>query len=333
MTPRPSRVAALLFVTLLAACTSGGSGATPVPTGPPASDAAGVCPATPAPDQASIPEWSAASQEPKLFPVIITSSGAIACGQTRFQFSFLTADNAPAAAPDRTVTVAFYDLGADPSTPVATGTGTFIWGIEDVRGVYVVDVDFPTSGLWGAEFLTEAPGSTAETVRVQFDVQSEPTVVSVGDQAPASDTPTLADVDGDPSRISTDEDPVPAFYETSVADAVAAGRPFVLVFATPKFCASAQCGPTLDRVKPIAAANPGLTVINVEPYELQEVDGQLQPVTKGDPPQLVTVPATDDWRLLSEPWIFVVGSDGIVTASLEGVVSTAELEAAIAAVR
>ena len=31
----------------------------------------------------------------------------------------------------------------------------------------------------------------------------------------------------------------------------------MLVFATPKFCTSAQCGPTLDRIKPIAAAHPG----------------------------------------------------------------------------
>jgi hypothetical protein len=332
MTPRPSRVAALLLVMLLAACTSGGSGATPVPTGPPASDAAGTCPATPAPDQASIPQWSAASQHPTLFPYPITSSGAIACGPTRFQFSFLTADTMPVAAPDRTATVAFYDLGADPSTPVMSAEGTFIWGIEDVTGVYVVDVDFPSSGLWGAEFTTEAPGSPAETIRMQFDVQSEPVVVSVGDPAPPSDTPTLADVGGDVTKISTDDDPVDAFYQTSVADAVAAGKPFLLVFATPKFCASAQCGPTLDRVKPIAAAHPGLTVINVEPYELNEVDGQLQPVTQGDPPRLVNVPATEEWRLLSEPWIFAVGSGGIVTASLEGIASSEEIEAAVATI-
>ena len=100
----------------------------------------------------------------------------------------------------------------------------------------------------------------------------------VGDAAPASDTPTLADVDGDVSKISTDAKPDPAFYETSVADALAAHKPFVLVFATPKFCTSAQCGPTLDEIKPVAAAHPDVTFINVEPYQLEDVDGQLQPV-------------------------------------------------------
>jgi hypothetical protein len=117
-----------------------------------------------------------------------------------------------------------------------------------------------------------------------------------------------------------------------VAEAVAAGRPFVLAFATPKFCASTQCGPTLDRLKPIAAAHPDLTVINVEPYQLTSTDGQLQPVLTGDPPQLATAPATDAWGLAAEPWVFVVDGNGIVTASFMLIFSDEELEAAIAAV-
>ena len=165
-----------------------------------------------------------------------------------------------------------------------------------------------------------------------FDSRPERSVVSVGDPAPASDTPTLDDVGGDVSRISTDSDPVPAFYEVSVADALAAKEPFVLVFATPKFCATAQCGPTLDRIKPIAAANPDLTFINVEPYQLQEVDGQLQPVLSGDPPALTAAPWTDEWKLPSEPWIFVVDQDGIVRGSFMLIAGDAELEAAIAEV-
>ena len=49
----------------------------------------------------------------------------------------------------------------------------------------------------------------------------------------------------------------------------------MLVFATPKFCTSAQCGPTLDKIKPFAAQYPGVTFINVEPYKLKLVDGVL----------------------------------------------------------
>ena len=91
------------------------------------------------------------------------------------------------------------------------------------------------------------------------------------------------------------------FYKTSVADAVAAKHPFVLVFATPAFCQSAQCGPTLDHVKNVVAKYPDLTVINVEPYRLQEQNGSLQPVTQGNPPQLVPCSRCSTGGSRSEP--------------------------------
>ena len=47
---------------------------------------------------------------------------------------------------------------------------------------------------------------------------------------------------------------------------------------------------------------------------------------------LQAAPTTEEWGLLSEPWIFVVDGDGIVTGSFEGVVGEAELERALAEV-
>ncbi len=47
---------------------------------------------------------------------------------------------------------------------------------------------------------------------------------------------------------------------------------------------------------------------------------------------ILLVQAARDWKLLSEPWIFVVDGDGIVTSSLMLIFDDAELEAAIAAV-
>ena len=145
----------------------------------------------------------------------------------------------------------------------------------------------------------------------------------------------IVHVDGDLARISTDAAPDPAFYEVSVRDALAAHDPFVLVFATPKFCASAQCGPTLERVKAVAAGVPDVTFINVEPYVMEFVDGSLRPKldTSVDPPVLIPAQPTVDWGLLSEPWVFVVDGDGIVTASFEGVIADSELVAAIEEVR
>ena len=127
-------------------------------------------------------------------------------------------------------------------------------------------------------------------------------------------TPTLADVGGDVSKVSSDPKPVPAFYQTSEDAALAVHKPFVLIFATPKFCQSATCGPTLDKLKPVAAAHPEMTFINVEPYKLDSSTGSLQPVLDANN-QLIPVAATDAFKLSSEPYVFVVGADGKVSSS------------------
>jgi hypothetical protein len=245
-------------------------------------------------------------------------------------FSLLDQQNRPAASPDRPVTVGFYDLARDPSKPVATAPATFIWAIENQRGVYAVDADLPEAGIWGLEF-TSPDSAPSPVLRVATDVQPSSPVVKVGEPAPSIKSPTLADVGGDVSKISTDTSPDKAFYETSIADALAAHKPFILVFATPKFCVSQQCGPTLDKLKPFAAANPAVTFINVEPYMLQSVDGQLQPVldAKG---QLQATDVTKAFGLYTEPWIFAVDKDGIVRDSFELIASDQEIQDAIATI-
>jgi hypothetical protein len=260
-----------------------------------------------------------------VLPLII--SREIVVGPNRIVFSFLDAKGTtPVASPDRTASVQFRGpAGETAASPAAT----FIWAIEGVSGVYVTTADFPVAGAWTALFLTSAPGAPEESIPFSFDVKEDAKVVMPGEAAPSVDTPTLADVGGDVSKISTDETPVEAFYETSVADALAAHEPFVLAFATPKFCQTKTCGPTLEKVKEIAAAHSDVTFINVEPYQLELVDGQLQPVLS-ESSQLQTVPATDAYGLQTEPFVFVVGSDGIVEASFELIFTPAEIEAALA---
>jgi hypothetical protein len=320
---------ALLLMTAACSAAPGGASSTaPSPSGS-ASAAAGDCPVTPAPT--GTPEgWDVSSQRPSLFPQVINPPGSVTCDTTRLMFSFLDDQNVPAAKPDLAVVVKAFDLGADPATPVTEGPATFIWAQEPDVGVYVIDIDLPTAGSYGVEFTTTPAGGSPEVIRTLLDVQQSTDVVSIGDKAPASDTPTLDAVGGDVKKISTDPDPVPAFYTTSIAEAVAAKKPFVVAFATPKFCVSQQCGPTLDRIKPIAERHPGVTFINVEPYQLEDVDGQLQPVLTND--QLTPAAVTDEWHLPTEPWVFVVDRDGVVTASYMLIFSDQELEAAISAV-
>jgi hypothetical protein len=329
--PGTARAAALLVTVALTIAACGGAASPSPPPGATGTLDPGACAAAPAPPE-SQEGWTTAPSTPSVFPVIVSSSGSLTCGENRLLFTALDDENRPVGSPDRTMSVTLYNLGRDGATPTQTAEGTFVWGIEDERGFYVASVTFPEAGRWGAEFETALGDSVPERIRVTFDVATSSPVVRVGEPAPASDTPTAASVGGDLAKLSTDDDPDPAFYEVSVKDAVAAGEPFVLVFATPKFCASAQCGPTLDVVKPLATEVVGVHFINVEPYQLAFADGGLQPVLDASG-NLQTTASVDDWGILSEPWIFVVDAEGIVRASFEGVVATEELRAAIEAVR
>ena len=303
MTPRPRFAAALAAVLVaVVAC------AAPAPT----------------PSNASAPTASGTSK-PSVLPVLVSSE--LSVGPNRYLFSFVDATtNTPVAAPDRTASVQFTGPAnqAIPATPA-----TFIWAIENVSGIYVTNVDFPAAGDWIAQFATAGAGKPEERIDFQFQVAAKKNVISPGDKAPSVATPTLASVGGDVSKISSDAKPDKAFYETSVADALAAHKPFVLIFATPKFCQTSTCGPTLDKVKPIAAAHPNLTFINVEPYVLADDQGQLQPVLDATG-NLQAVPATIAYGLVSEPYVFVVGGDGIVKASFELIFTPDEIDKALA---
>ena len=267
-------------------------------------------------------------------PLLINQQ--LAVGPNRFLFTLYDATDQTriVAAADVTTSLAFYDLAKDPAAVAATAPGTFIKVAPppDPRGLYHAAVTFPEAGDWGVQITVQQPGQAVSISRVQFTVLPAATTPAIGAAAPASPTPT-ATTAAAIAAISTDTSPDPAFYRTSVAGALAAHKPFVVVFATPQFCQSQICGPTLDTVK--AAAVPfeaKVDFIHVEPYVLQPASGGgLQPVlsTAG---QLQLVPAAVQWGLPDEPWIFVVDASGKVTAKFEGAVGADELTQAIQAV-
>ena len=327
----PIRSAGLVAASLLlAACSSGGQPST-APTATAVPSGAAGCPTAPAPS--GVPDgWGLPTSPPQVVPVLIAQPGELICGPNRVLFSFVDASGRPLGSPDRSASLAVYDLARDPAAPVATADGTFVWAIEDQRGVYVANVTFPEAGEYGAEFRTSDAGGQPQTIRMTFDVQPTNGVAKVGQPAPASKTPTLADVGGDPTKVSTDTSPDPALYQTSVDQALSAHKPFLLVFATPKFCTSGQCGPTLDRIKPYVAKYPSVTFINVEPYKLKLEGGSLTADLDAQG-QLQPTDATIQWGLLSEPWAFVVDRSGIIRGSFELIFSDAELTAALEAVK
>jgi hypothetical protein len=281
----------------------------------------------------STPGSSAASPSavggtgPTRIPILVDQEDPV--GNTRFLFVMTDASNNSIGSPDLAVSVAFYDLAKSATTPTATYASTFIWAIPGTKGVYVVNATFGEAGNWAAEFTSTTNGLT-ETTRVEFPVSATSSTPQIGAKAPDTPTPTLADVGGDVHRLSTDQAPDPDFYRVSVHDALARHEPFVLVFATPAFCQSRQCGPTLDAIKALSKDEPGIAFINVEPYEMTFANGSLQPVLDAAG-NLQATDVTDRWGLLTEPWIFVVDKAGIVRGTFSLIVGADELKTAIAA--
>jgi hypothetical protein len=263
--------------------------------------------------------------------VIANSPGELAVGHSRFLLALADPSTlAPVAAPDLKASLAFYDLARDPATPAATVPGIYLEAAPG-RGLYRAAVDFDAAGEWGVQISVSGGEAPPRSVRLQFTVADKSQTPAIGDPAPPSDTPTASTLDAI-RHISTDPDPDPDFYRLSVAQALATHRPFALVIATPQFCQTQLCGPTLDRVKALAGPfKAKIAFMHVEPYVLKW-DGQgLQPVTDASGNfQLVTYLA--GWHLPSEPWVFVVDGDGKLAAKFEGTFGDDELTAALRSV-
>jgi hypothetical protein len=303
--PRFPLAALVAAVVLVAAC---GSNVTPSSSG----SASGRSPAT-----------SGGSGALDVLPTIVSSELGVGPNRVLVSLTDPTGSK-PVGSPDRKVAVGFRGPNGE---SVAAQPTTFIWAIEGFSGVYILDATFASAGHWTADFITSARGSPEKTIPFAFDVQPKTQVLGPGDPAPSVVTPTIASA-GDVSKVSTDTAPVPRFYETSESDALAAKKPFVLIFATPKFCKSSTCGPTLDKLKPVAAAHPEMTFINVEPYLLKDDQGQLQPDLDAAG-NFQSTPATLAFHLQSEPFVFVVGADGTIRSTFELVFAPDEIEAAI----
>ncbi len=219
--------------------------------------------------------------------------------------------NAYLGGPEVPVTVRFSALDADITEDVP---GEWLTTDASSLGLYVAPVAFAEAGLWEVTVLA----GDQEVGGALIEVVDESVVPNVGDPAPATVTPT-GETAEEIAAISTDPEPEAGFYDLSIDEAVANGRPTVIAFATPAFCRTALCGPTIESVKTATAGRDGLDVVHVEPFDLELApQGILEPL-----------PVMLDWNLLTEPWVFVVDADGLITASFEGIIGQGELERAL----
>ena len=210
------------------------------------------------------------------------------------------------APPTTTTQAALEPIGIPGKSESATG---------GVTRIYVARFTLSKPGKY--TLVAEPDGAKVQGI-ANLDVRRHPQAPAVGDKAIPSRTPTLASADGDVASLTTADPPDLSLLHYSVADSVKAHAPFVLVFATPKFCTSRTCGPVVDVAQAVQRrfAGSGVRFIHVEVY------------TDNNPAQGFNR-WFREWRLPSEPWVFLVGRDGRIKARFEGSVSDAELSAAV----
>jgi len=94
----------------------------------------------------------------------------------------------------------------------------------------------------------------------------------------------------------------------------------VVIFSTPSYCRTATCGPQLEIIKILKTEY--AKRVNFVHVELYENPSQLE----GDLSNAVLANSVIEWALPSEPWTFVMDSDGATSAKFEGFVTRAELD-------
>lgn len=187
--------------------------------------------------------------------------------------------------------------------------------IGGVGRIYVVHLPVPRPrSYW---LVAEPVGAKIQALGM-LEVRRHSDSVALGAKAPRSRTPTLASTHGAVSALTTRVPPDLALLRYSIAGSLAVHKPFVVTFATPRYCTSRTCGPVVDVVDYVRRrlGRSPIRFIHVEVYTRNR-------------PALGYNRWMRQWGLHNEPWTFLVGADGRIKAKFLGSVSAGELETAI----
>lgn len=247
----------------------------------------------------------------------VPSSGDLSVGEERLLVGVALADNTRLGSPEDRVKFTVSPDGAPEEAQVVDAS--FVWILEPVVGLYRANVEFDRPGIWQVVVTPDGADPLEPSL---FNVFEESFAPKPGEKAPLPDTPTLAEYSIE--ELTTDSEPDLSFYELSLTEAVATGRPTVLVFSTPAYCQTSACGPLLNIVKEAAPEHPDVNFVHVEVFT-----GLTDPDFVPDGAHLAPAVGPEWYNLPSEPWVFVIDGQGIISARFEGVMDAGELEAAI----
>jgi hypothetical protein len=263
-------------------------------------------------DSSAAPGPSPASSQ---LQAVVAASELVVGSQQRVPIG-VTDHNTPVS--DATVHVRSFVLNGTTGTFKGESDAPFKGEGLQGAGTYVAHLTFDKAGDWGVEVTASRPNGAHMTARLPMNVLALPVVPGVGQAAPATHNPTARDV-ADVETIDSGRPP-DDMHQLSIADAIQQHRPALVVFATPAYCTSNTCGPEIKVVQGLEPAyRDRLAFIHVEIYRDY----------KPDPSKRQLAQAVVDWRLQTEPWVFLIDSKGVIRSRFEGPSASDELTAAI----
>jgi hypothetical protein len=177
---------------------------------------------------------------------------------------------------------------------------------DPFAAVYGAHVPFTRPGNYSVMSVSLVGGKpVAAPGQVTVASAGQDRIPDVGEKAPAVETDTIASARGDLAAIDTRQPPSADLHRESLAE-VLGKKPVALLFATPQLCQSRVCGPVVDEALQLKAKyGDRMAFIHQEVYvENNPSKGLREPLRK--------------FHLATEPWLFVMGRDGRITARLEG---------------
>ena len=185
-------------------------------------------------------------------------------------------------------------------------------------GAYVSLIEFPVAGSWSM-FVGPTNQDKDLLVKGLLNIQKKSRTISIGDNVPSTYNKTKNDV-SDIRSITSSNNPNLDLYSISVSDAVLNDRYSIVAFASPMYCQTSTCGPQVDVISNLNEKyKQTIDFIHIEVYErIYDKYGELTKVSIS--------PILDDWGIKSEPYTFVLSSNGEVMMKYEGFVTEKELE-------
>jgi hypothetical protein len=281
---------------------------------------------------------AASSAQDEAVPVFAFSEAVV--GPNRLAIGLIR-NGSPVNDPAAVVKLKIFDLRTNNPTPLQESQATY-YGQGLPAGIWVAYADFAEAGNVGIEIQATMPGQTTPTVRrYNLEVKAVSDAPRVGEPAVITRTLTVADVPN-LNQLTSGADPDQALYQISFDQALTQGKPIALLFATPNFCRTATCGPSVTVLSQLQQKyGDRMIFIHSEVYRYPFGDSaRLQAESIAKAQQEGRNPTAEElsaglsdamvaWDLPSEPWLFLIDAKGIIAARYEGGITSEELTPAI----